>query len=132
MKIALAAANFHSFRVARQGPWITSVNKGIKKGIGARSDSPDSPTHLGYYPHFFNPPGDVSLFCPAGHLPEEVVFGLPFPFPSSIAANATLPNDIVSAITTAAINNVMRFFIFSPAFPFLKNETGQPLFTVRR
>src|SRR5215218_4465747 len=111
MKIALAAANFHSFRVARQGPWITSVNKGIKKGIGARSDSPDSPSHLGYYPHFFNPPGDVSLFWPAGHLPEEVVSGLPFPLPSTIAPNATPENDIVSAIVSAAINNVMRFLI---------------------
>jgi hypothetical protein len=30
VKIALAAADFHSFGVARQGPWITSVNKGEK------------------------------------------------------------------------------------------------------
>jgi hypothetical protein len=32
----------------------------------------------------------------------------------ALAANAaTLPNDIVSAIASAAINNVMRFLIFS-------------------
>jgi hypothetical protein len=27
VKIALAAAHFHGFGVARQGPWVTSVNK---------------------------------------------------------------------------------------------------------
>src|SRR5215204_4335245 len=29
VKIALAAAHFHGFGVARQGPWITSVNKAV-------------------------------------------------------------------------------------------------------
>jgi hypothetical protein len=28
VKIALAAAYFHGFGVARLGPWVTSVNKG--------------------------------------------------------------------------------------------------------
>jgi hypothetical protein len=31
VKIALAAAHFHSFGVARQGPWNTWVNKGKKR-----------------------------------------------------------------------------------------------------
>jgi hypothetical protein len=33
VKIAMAAAHFHGFGVARQGPWNTWVNKG-KKGQG--------------------------------------------------------------------------------------------------
>jgi hypothetical protein len=28
VKLALAAAHFHGFGVARQGPWNTSANKG--------------------------------------------------------------------------------------------------------
>ena len=28
VKIALVAAHFHGFGVARQGPWVTWVNKG--------------------------------------------------------------------------------------------------------
>jgi hypothetical protein len=39
VKIALAA-HFHGFGVARQGPWITWVNKGIKKGWGVVSVVP--------------------------------------------------------------------------------------------
>ena len=35
VKMALAAVHFHGFRVARQGPWITSVNKGKKRRTGA-------------------------------------------------------------------------------------------------
>src|SRR5215217_33837 len=93
----------------------TSVNKG-KKRIGHDS-SPDPPEHLSYG-HFFRPPTDVSLFCPGGHLPEAVVSGLPFPGPSSIAANATPDTDMLSAIMSAAINNVMRFLIFSPPLTF--------------
>jgi hypothetical protein len=27
VKLAMAAAHFHGFGVARQGPWVTSVNK---------------------------------------------------------------------------------------------------------
>jgi hypothetical protein len=50
----------------------------------------------------------VSLFSPAGHLPDDVVAGLPLPGPSLIAANATPVNDIVSAMVSAATNNVMR------------------------
>jgi hypothetical protein len=33
VKIALAAAHFHDFGVARQGPWNTWVNKGKKKQL---------------------------------------------------------------------------------------------------
>jgi hypothetical protein len=40
--------------------------------------------------------------------------GLPLPGPSFIAANATPDTDMLSAITSAAINNVMRYLIFSP------------------
>src|ERR671921_780518 len=69
---------------------------------------------LGYDGHFFRPPGEVSLFCPGAHLPVGVVSGLPFPGPSFIAANATPDIDMLSAITSAAINNVMRFLIVSP------------------
>jgi hypothetical protein len=43
-------------------------------------------------------------------------------FAGAILANATPPNDIVSAIMSAAINNVMRFLIFSPPFPLSKNK----------
>src|SRR5215211_7233145 len=68
------------------------------------------------YGHFFRPPGEVSLFCPGAHLPVGVRSGLPLPGPSFIAANATPDNDMLSAITSAAINNVMRFLIFSPPF----------------
>jgi hypothetical protein len=32
VKMALAAAHFHGFGVTRQGPWITSVNKGQEEG----------------------------------------------------------------------------------------------------
>jgi hypothetical protein len=41
------------------------------------------------------------------------------------AANAppAAPKDMLSANTTAVINNAMRFLIFSPPFPFLQNET---------
>jgi hypothetical protein len=67
------------------------------------------------YGHFFRPPGEVSLFCPGAHLPEGVRSGLPLPGPSFIAANATPDNDMLSAITTAAINNIMRFLI--PSHP---------------
>src|SRR5215217_1145804 len=88
----------------------TSVNKG-KKRIGHDS-SPDPPEHLSYG-HFFRPPTDVSLFCPGGHLPEAVVSGLPFPGPSWIAANAKPDMDMLSAITSAATNNVTRFLISS-------------------
>jgi hypothetical protein len=65
------------------------------------------------YGHFFRPPGEVSLFCPGAHLPEGVRSGLPFPGPSFIAAKATPDTDMLKAITTAAISNVMRFRIFS-------------------
>ena len=65
------------------------------------------------YGHFFRPPGEVSLFCPGAHLPVGVVSGLPFPGPLFIAANATPDTDMLSAITSAAINNVMRFLIYS-------------------
>jgi hypothetical protein len=46
-----------------------------------------------------------------------------------ILANATPPNDIVNAITTAEINNAMRFLIsshllFSSRSPFSKTKAG--------
>src|SRR5215203_151943 len=91
----------------------TLVNKG-KKRIGASVTPPSSRVPLGYG-HFFRPPGEVSLFCPGGHFPEDVVAGLPLPGPSLIAANATPDTDMLSAITTAAINNIMRFLI--PSHP---------------
>jgi hypothetical protein len=46
-----------------------------------------------------------------------------------MAANATLPNDIVSANISAAINNEMRFLICSHLLSLLANaKTGLPLF----
>jgi hypothetical protein len=86
----------------------TRVHKG-KRGSELGS-CPDPPECLSYG-HFFRPPTDVSLFCPGGHLPEAVVSGLPFPGPSFIAAKAKPDIDMLSAITTAATNNVMRFLI---------------------
>jgi|SRR5215207_2939756 len=109
----------------------TPVNKGIKKGIGAIVSSPDSTTHLGYYGHFFNPPGDVSLFCPGEHLPAPLRSGLPFPGPSSIAANATPDTDILSAIISAAINNVIRFLICSHLLSFFQKQ-NRPTSPLRR
>jgi hypothetical protein len=61
------------------------------------------------------------LFAPGGQWPLLVVSGLPFPGPST-SAKATPENDIVSAIVSAAINNVMRFLIFSPPFPLSKKQ----------
>src|SRR5215208_52366 len=40
VKIALAAALFHGFGVARQGPWNTWVNKGKKKGRSCSTPRP--------------------------------------------------------------------------------------------
>src|SRR5215208_5609354 len=122
-------ANFvelRQFELRRIPILRTRLNKGMKKGIGASDSSPDSPTHLGYYGHFFKPPGEVSLFCPGAHLPVGVVSGLPLPGPSSIAAKAaTLPNDIVSANISAAINNEIRFLIASHLLSFCpKTKTG--------
>jgi len=59
------------------------------------------------------------LFCPPGHLPAGFLSGLPLPGPSSIWANATPENDIVSAIMSAVINKVMRLRIsfLSPILP---------------
>ena len=51
------------------------------------------------------------MFCPGEHLFVGLVSGLPLPGPSVCAANATLPNDIVSANMSAAINNEMRLRI---------------------
>jgi hypothetical protein len=34
VKLAMAAAHFHGFGVARQGPWVTSVNKGKRERRG--------------------------------------------------------------------------------------------------
>src|ERR671911_1441017 len=36
VKIALAAAHFHGFGVARQGPWITWVNSSAQGNLGGR------------------------------------------------------------------------------------------------
>ena len=95
----------------------------MKKGRGYKQPR-SSRVPLGYG-HFFKPPGEVSLFCPGGHLPEDVVAGLPFPGPSLIAANATPDSDMLSAITSAAINNVMRFLIPShPLSLVAVNNTG--------
>src|SRR5207248_7933653 len=60
------------------------------------------------YEHFFRPPGEVSLFCPDGHLPDGFVCGLPLPGPTVIAAAAT-PVDAASANTDTS--SAMRFFI---------------------
>jgi len=35
VKIVSAAAHFHGFGVARQGPWVTWVNKGKKSAEAA-------------------------------------------------------------------------------------------------
>ena len=39
VKIVSAVALFHSFGVARQGPWVTWVNKGKKKGRNLQSST---------------------------------------------------------------------------------------------
>jgi hypothetical protein len=41
VKIDSAAAHFHGFGVARQGPWVTWVNKGMKKGRSSYAPAPD-------------------------------------------------------------------------------------------
>src|SRR5215203_3590512 len=80
-------------------------------------------------------------FCPGGALPVGFVdtVGTPFAFPlgvlppplvwvSVILANATPPNDIASAITSAATNTVTRFLICSHLLSLLaKAKTGLPL-----
>src|SRR5215217_4133946 len=78
------------------------------------------------YGHFFRPPGEVSLFCPGAHLPVGVRSGLPFPGPSFIAANATPDTDMLSAIMSAAINNVMRFLICSHPLSLIVDNTIGP------
>jgi hypothetical protein len=40
VKIGSAAAHFHGFGVARQGPWVTSVNNGKMKGRGCSTPRP--------------------------------------------------------------------------------------------
>ena len=42
VKIALAAAHFHSVGVARQGPWSTWVNKGVRRGRPRPSKRPQN------------------------------------------------------------------------------------------
>src|SRR5215207_5055061 len=82
------------------------------------------------------------LFCPGGALPVGFVdtVGTPLAFPfgvfpppltlvSVILANATPPKDIDSANITAAINNVMRFFIFSPPLRSRQHENRPTSFT---
>jgi hypothetical protein len=53
---------------------------------------------------------EVSLFCPAGHLPDAFVSGLPAPGPGVMAAVATP----LAASAMAAANSAMRFFTASP------------------
>jgi hypothetical protein len=81
------------------------------------------------------------LFCPAGALPVGFVdtVGTPFAFPfgvlppplvwvSVILANATPPNDILSANISAVSSNAMRFLICSHLLSLLANaKTGLPL-----
>src|SRR5215207_8529291 len=83
-------------------------------------------------------------FCPGGALPVGFVdtVGTPFAFPfgvlpppltwvSVILANATPENDIDSANISAAINNVMRFFIFSPPLRSSQSENRPTSLSVR-
>src|SRR5438105_12622377 len=61
----------------------------MPKTGGGRHDAGRGPFHSGVaYAHFFTRPGEVSLFCPDGHLPVEFVCGLPLPGPTVIAAVA--------------------------------------------
>jgi hypothetical protein len=46
VKIALTVAHFHGFGVARQGPWVTSVNKG-KKEEGPSTTGPVQTDYFG-------------------------------------------------------------------------------------
>src|SRR5215203_5572054 len=80
-----------------------------------------------YLVHFFWPPGDRSWFWPGGHLPEEVVVGLPLPLPSSSAAN-DVPAVTVSATTNMAATvsiKMMRFMRYLLSLPHPPN--GVPL-----
>jgi hypothetical protein len=51
-----------------------------------------------------------------------LVSGLPLPGPTVCAAKATPDTDMLSAIISATTNNVTRFFIFSPPFPFSQTK----------
>jgi hypothetical protein len=62
------------------------------------------------YGHFFRPPVEVSLFCPAGHLPDAFVSGFPAPGLGEMAAVATP----LAASAMAAANSAMRFFTAHP------------------
>ena len=62
------------------------------------------------YGHFFRPPVEVSLFCPAGHLPDAFVSGFPAPGPGEMGAVATP----LAASAMAAANSAMRFFTAHP------------------
>ena len=66
-----------------------------------------------YVPSYLQP--GVVVVCPGGWHFAFPACGPPplLPGPKDGAANATVPNDIVSAIASAAINNVMRFLIAS-------------------
>ena len=88
--------------------------RGHKKRESGLVSSPDSPTHLSYG-HFFKPPGDVSWFCPGGHLPVGLVSGLPLPGPSLILANAGIAvATTIAAKTKASARTVSMRFIVSP------------------
>ncbi len=60
-------------------------------------------------------------------MPVGFVSGLPFPGVTVCAANATPETDIVRAIVSAAINNVMRFLICSHLLSLLAN-TRKPAY----
>jgi membrane protein YqaA with SNARE-associated domain len=63
----------------------------------------------------------------------SLLFGLVVVVWKPFAANAaTLPNDIVSAIMTAAINNVMRFLIFSHLLSLFSKNKQPTISSLRR
>src|SRR5919107_6381676 len=90
----------------------TSVYKGMKKGSEQLDPDPSSWPARVSQRYYFGPGHFGWLFW----LSQGIALPLKCPeFPACglSAKAATLPNDIVSAIASAAINNVMRFLIFS-------------------
>jgi hypothetical protein len=68
VKIALGRLHFHGFGVARQGPWITWVNKGVAVALG---------THDGHYGRgaWFRPQvlfGEEELWRPGATPPTPI------------------------------------------------------------
>src|SRR5215211_8377867 len=84
VKIDSAVALFHSFGVARQGPWITWVNKGHDDRAWIPV-SPESPSDTNLVPYC-----GVAHPCDCSDTPYEGAFESRQAIPSSSAATASM------------------------------------------